>query len=558
MTGPRNEHTTSQSPETRRKPLTRGRYVLLRTSVRGGFLVLLIASLAACNAPENNDRGGSPAAQVGNVHFETSCSAAVEGQFDRAAALLHSFWFPVAIEAFNAVLEDDPNCGIAYWGIALSLWGNPFAAGPSPGAIEDAWDNGQLGLADTDQTERERAYLLAVGELYRDASSVDQRTRMLNYESAMAQLTERYPADSEARLFHALSLVTTALPTDKTYANQLEAAAILEAELQGQPDHPGIAHYIIHSYDHPPLAPRGLEAARRYASIAPSVPHALHMPSHIFTRVGEWEASIATNIRSAETALSTNTIGSALHAYDYLAYAYLQTARDEAAMEIVLQTTSLGDGSSFPGSAIPARFAIEREAWIEATQLEVTPAPATPQTEAMTRFVRAVGFARTDDVQAAEGEVAALEALQEALVLMGDAYWAEQVEIQRLAASAWTAWADGRNEDALGMLRSAADREDATEKAPVTPGPLKPAREQLGELLMELEEWELALNELETTMAKEPGRYRAVYGAARAAELGGDTAKARQHYESLLEIAANADAGRPELQTARDFIDSSE
>jgi tetratricopeptide (TPR) repeat protein len=463
----------------------------------------------------------------------------------------------VAIEAFNAVLEDDPNCGIAYWGIALSLWGNPFAAGPAPGAIQDAWANAQLGLADSDQTERERAYLLAVAELYRDASSVDQQTRMLNYESATAQLTERYPDDSEARLFHALALITTALPTDKTYANQLEAAAILEAEFQGQPDHPGIAHYIIHSYDHPPLAPMGLEAARRYASIAPSVPHALHMPSHIFTRVGEWEASIATNIRSAETALSTNTTGSALHAFDYLAYAYLQTARDGAAMEIVQQTNSVGNVSPFPFSAIPARFAIEREAWTEATELEVTPAPATPQTEAMTRFVRAVGFARIDDVQAAQGEVAALEALQEALVRMGDVYWAEQVEIQRLAASAWTAWAAGQDEDARALLREAADREDATEKAPVTPGPLKPAREQLGDLLMEFGEWELALNEFEATMAKEPGRYRAVYGAARAAQLGGDAEKARQYYEALIELSANADSARPELQNARDFIESS-
>ena len=530
-----------------------------RTSVRGKFLVLLIAiALPIGCATAQEDSPDATAVEdvtaveeVGNVHFETSCAPAVGAQFDRGLALLHSFWFPVAIEAFNEVLAEDPDCGIAYWGIAFSQWGNPFAAGPSPDNLQQAWENIQRGLAVGDQTGRERDYLSAVGELYAEGTTVDQRTRTLNYSRAMEQLTENYPEDSEARIFYALSLTSTALPTDKTYGNQLKAAAILEEELQEQPDHPGIAHYIIHSYDHPPLAPRGLEAAERYASLAPSVPHALHMPSHIFTRVGDWEASIATNIRSADTAIRSNTIGSAWHAFDYLTYAYLQTAQDEAAMNVLQETDALGRVNSFAVAAIPARFAIEREAWPEATELEVIPAPATPQAEAMTRFVRAIGFARNGDPVAAQVEVAALEELREALVEMNDAYWAEQVEIQWLGASAWTARAQGRNEEALALLRSAAEKEDATDKSPATPGPLKPAREQLGELLLELEEGALALAAFEATMNKEPNRFRAVYGAARAAQLSGDTTKAAQYYARLLEISEDADTERPELAEAR-------
>ena len=531
----------------------------LRTRIRGRILALLIATAVpigcATTQEDNPDAAAvedvTAVAEFGNVHFETSCAPAVSPQFDRAVALLHSFWFPVAIEAFNDVLTQDPNCGIAYWGIALSQWGNPFAGGRSPDTLQGAWENVQRGLAVGDSTQRERDYLLAVGALYEEATTVDQRTRTLNYASALEQLAEIYPDDSEARIFYALSLTATALPTDKTYGNQLQAAAILEEELQEQPDHPGIAHYIIHSYDHPPLAGRGLEAARRYASLAPSVPHALHMPSHIFTRVGDWEASIATNIRSADTALRSNTIGSALHAFDYLTYAYLQTAQDEAAMDVLEEAASLGAANPFAVAAIPARFAIERGAWLEATLLEVIPAPSTPQAEAMTRFVRAIGFARNGDAVAAQVEVAALDELVETLVEMNDAYWAEQVEIQRLGASAWTAWAQGRNEEALGLLRSAAEREDATDKSPSTPGPLKPAREQLGELLLELEDGALALDEFEATMNKEPNRFRAVYGAARAAQLSGDASKAEQYYAQLLEISEDADTPRPELEEAR-------
>jgi tetratricopeptide (TPR) repeat protein len=535
------------------------RNIPLRSRIRGRFLVLLIAALlpiGCATAQEDNQDATAvedvPAVEaVGNVHFETSCVPAVGAQFDRAVALLHSFWFPVAIEAFNDVLIQDPNCSIAYWGIALSQWGNPFAGGPSPDTVQGAWENVQTGLGVGDRTQRESDYLSAAGALYEEGTLVDQRTRTLNYVSAMEQLTEIYPDDSEARIFYALSLTATALPTDKTYGNQLQAAAILEVEFEEQPDHPGIAHYIIHSYDHPPLASRGLSAARRYASLAPSIPHALHMPSHIFTRVGDWEASIATNIRSAETALRTNTIGSALHAFDYLTYAYLQTAQDEAAMDILGEASSLGAANPFAVAAIPARFAIEREAWLEASELEVVPAPSTPQAEAMTRFVRAMGFARIGDAVAAQAEVAELDQLRAALVEMNDAYWAEQVAIQWLGASAWSLWAQGENEEALALLRSAARREDATDKSPSTPGPLKPAREQLGELLLELENGELALVEFEATMNKEPNRFRAIYGAASAAQLSGDVTKAEQYYVRLLEISEDADTERPELDEAR-------
>src|SRR5688572_30871140 len=282
------------------------------------ILVLLLA------APQDHVHELSEA-QIGKVHFENSCSAAVATKFDRAVALLHSFWFPAAIEGFNDVLKDDPACGIAYWGIALSQWGNPFAINVrAQTVLEQALANVQKGLP-LAKTGRERDYLNAVAELYKDGATANQRTRLVNYERAMAQLSARYPDDSEAAIFYAAALDATALPTDKTFANLLKAVDILDREFAKQPEHPGITHYLIHSYDVPALAARGLAAARRYASLAPAAPHALHMPSHIFTRVGEWESSIETNLKSAEAARNSNVPNDALHASDYLAYAYLQT-----------------------------------------------------------------------------------------------------------------------------------------------------------------------------------------------------------------------------------------
>ena len=543
---------------------------LHRKTVGSRFSILPILALVtvAISAPitaQEHDHAstgaetGKPPEQLGKVHFETSCALAVAPKFDRAVALLHSFWFPVAIDAFNDVLKADPGCAIAHWGISLSQWGNPFGANHrSPQSLQEGWASVQKGLALGPKTPREREYISAVGELYKNGAATDQRSRVVNYAKAMDDLAAKYTADSEAQIFYALALDGTILPTDKTYTVQLKAAAILEKQYELQPDHPGVAHYIIHTYDVPALAPRALPAARRYAIIAPSAPHALHMPSHTFTRVGDWEASISTNIRSRDVAVATGGIAEALHASDYMAYAYLQTAQDQAAKLVwdraqeIMRTHS--GGNAWAMAAIPARYAIERNDWAAAKALKVHAYPAMPQVEAITHFVRALGFAQSGDAASAGKEIAELERLRNLGTQMKDAYWTEQVEIQRLGASAWAARAEGKNDEALSLMRSASQREDATEKAAVTPGPLKPAREQLGEMLVLANQPAQALKEFEETLTREPRRFRAVYGAAHAAQLAGDRVKARHYYQQLIEICKTSDTDRAELQEARKAV----
>jgi hypothetical protein len=419
-------------------------------------------------------------------------------------------------------------------------------------------------------TPRERAYIAAVGALYADYERVDQRTRVLAYEKAMAALSTSWPDDVEARMFYAVALDQSALPSDKTYANQLAAAAILDALAPTLPDHPGIAHYLIHTYDYPALASRGLVAARRYAKIAPAAPHALHMPSHTFTRVGSWQESIDTNLASAEAAKRERSVIEQLHALDYQTYAYLQTAQDRAVTRIISELDTLAQGMPtaradaapppagyYALAAIPARYALERGDWKAAATLTVRPS-AFPWTDALTHFARAIGAARSGQADAARADVAKLVAIRDALQPK-DAYWAEQVEIARLGAEAWVSFAEGRQADAIAMMRSAADREDKTEKAAVTPGPLAPARELLGEMLLDASQPAEALKAFEATAAKEPNRFRGVYGAAQAAALTGDRAKAAQYYKQLVAIAAKADAPpRPALAAARKYLGSDE
>jgi tetratricopeptide (TPR) repeat protein len=539
--------------------------VPVRRKSAGSWLRILsvLAIVAVPIAAQDHDHGamgaesGKPPEQLGKVHFATSCAPAVAAKFDRAVALLHSFWFPVAIDAFSDVLKADPSCAMAYWGIALSQWGNPFGGtGRSPQTLQDGWASVQKGMTIGAKTPRERDYIGAVSELYKNGATTDHRSRVLNYAKAMEELAGKYATDTEAQIFYALALDGTILPTDKTYAVQFKAAAILEKQYELQPDHPGVAHYIIHTYDVPALAPRALVAARRYAAIAPSAPHALHMPSHTFTRVGDWEASVATNIKSRDVSVKTNTIQEALHASDYMAYAYLQMAEDRAAKQVweraqeISRSHGMG-GNAWAMAAIPARYAIERDDWNAAKALEVHPEPSTPYVEAITHFVRALGFAHTGDAASARKEIAELERLRNRETEMKDAYWADQVEIQRLGASAWAARAEGKNDEAFSLLRQASQREDATEKAAVTPGPLKPAREQLGEMLMLAGQSAPALKEFEETLTREPRRFRAVYGAAHAAQLSGDRTKAHTYYQQLVEICKNGDAERPELQEAR-------
>lgn len=465
------------------------------------------------------------AGEFGTVHFTTSCAPGAAPKFDRAVALLHSFEFGASIQAFNGVLGADSTCAMAHWGIALSLWGNPMAAGnravPLLQRGRQSVDAGKRlgGYA----AERERDYLRAVGTLYDDFEHADQRTRIVAYERAMGELSARQPADTEAMIFHAISLAASASPTDTTYANQLKAGRILEALWPKQPDHPGIAHYIIHSYDSPTLAERARMAAQRYAIIAPSAAHAVHMPSHTFTRVGMWRESVDANERSMKIALNTGSIAEALHAADYAMYAYLQLGDEPDARALLDRLPGLaarfqpdaitgaapGSAGVFALAAIPARWALERGAWREAAALEPK-ASAYPYTEAMTYFARSLGASRTGDLTRAKASVDSLAAIQHRLTDKHEGYWAEQVAIQQLAAQAWLDLAEQRPDAALTNMRAAAVREDATEKSAVTPGPLAPARELLGDMLTALHRPVEAAVEYRATLHKEPNRRHAL------------------------------------------------
>jgi len=503
--------------------------------------------------------------RLGTVHFATSCTETAQPQFDRAVALLHSFEFGAAIKAFDDTLTGDPSCAMTQWGIALSRWGNPFAVGVRPAAqLQQGRAAVERARSIGAKTERERAYIEAIAELY-DQPERSQQARMEGYRDAMGQLSQRYRDDTEAAIFFALSLTAAEDLNDKTYASRLRAVAILEPLFQQQPEHPGLAHYIIHSYDVPPLASRALDAAQRYAQIAPSAPHALHMPSHTFTRVGLWQQSIDTNIQSAAVAKEQKATGEELHASDYQMYAFLQSAQDAAAKrlldslpEIAARFDPRAIASAAPPSAgyyaiaaIPARFALERGAWAEAARLEIRPSEI-PYADALTEFARVLGAARSGDIAAARAGVERLEALRVREAALNEPYWTEQIRIERESAAAWVAFAEGRRDEALAQLRTAADAEDRTEKAAVTPGPLAPAREQLGEMLLEFGDNRGALAAFETTLTREPNRFRATYGAARAAARAGDSAAARKHFAELIRICARADEpGRAALQEAR-------
>jgi hypothetical protein len=529
-------------------------------------LAVACTGLAARSAAAQAQTHEHPAPEkLGKVHFETSCRPEVAAAFDRAVALLHSFAFQTANKAFAGVAEQDPACAMAQWGQAMTIWGNPFGGVKSGPLLERGRAAAERGATLENTTARERGYVEAVLELYKDHQTVDHRTRTLNYERAMERLHKAFPGDREAAAFYALSVNQTALPTDKTYANQLKAAALLESLFATDPEHPGLAHYIIHAFDHPPLAQRGLQAARRYATIAPSAPHALHMPSHTFTRVGFWQDSIDTNIASAATALKEGSIGDALHAMDYQVYAYLQTGQDAAALKVVheapnvlakLDQSAMGGAAApvaglYAIAAIPARYAMERGQWADAARLQPL-ASGSPYVLAIPHFARAIGAARSGNPAAARADAATLAALHEKLAATADAYWTEQVRIQREIALAWIAFAEGKQTEAVAQLRAAVTAEDATDKAAISPGPLAPAREQLGEMLLEMKQPGAALKEFEAVLKKEPNRFRATYFAARSAAASGNAATAKKHFADLARIAAKGDTpGRAELEEAR-------
>jgi hypothetical protein len=531
------------------------------------FISALIAPLNQTVVRANEER-------LGEVSFPISCSPAAQTQFNRAVAMQHSFFFPETVKTFSAIVEKEPTCAMAHWGIAISQRPNPLV-GPFPGdVLKRGWEAIELARAASQKTERESAWIEALAAFYQDYATVPQRTRTANYEAAMARLSARYPGDAEAAIFYALALNEAADPADKTYARQLKAADILEKLELRYPNHPGIPHYIIHSYDYPELAMRGAIAAARCAQLAPSAPHALHMPSHIFSTLGMWQEVIGSD-RAAddETIAYTARVNpqaaadpakdpGRYHFLDFLTNAYLQLGEDQQAKRIVDARNSVAEYPAnfrYSGhtafAAIPVRYAFERGAWAEAMVLAI---PKTPfaQAEAITWFGRAIGAARSQELPKAREAVAQLGALKDKLAKANDAYWTGQVAIQEQAADAWLALAEGRKGEAVAAMRQAADLEDRSGKHVAMENRLSPIRELLGELLLEANEPAQALKEFETSLRNNPNRYRSFAGAAKAADRAADRALAKNYYEKLVSLAGNADTARPDLVAAKQYLAS--
>lgn len=495
--------------------------------------------------------------ELGKVNFQNSCSPVVQESFQRAVAMLHSFRFTETEKAFRDVLALDPSCAAATWGIAAILMSNPLTGvGPHPKWAERAQEAIEQGRKIGAKTPRERDYIEAVAAYYEDWMNRPEKQRQLNRARAFEALAARYPGDDEAQIFYALYLAATQSQADQTYATYLKAATILEQRFAKYPDHPGVVHYLIHVYDAPPIAQKGLTAARLYAGIAPAAPHALHMPSHIFTRVGAWSDSAATNERSAVTAKQDKESDEQLHAMDYMVYAYLQLARDDDARRVVVEGAQVTGSLRFVGpyaqAAMPARYAVERRDWQQAMKLEPGDS-GLPYTKALTHFARALGAAHSGDTASAERDVQKLIELRDALKAADNKYWTTEVEVSRLGAAAWTAWAQGKRDEALALMRSAADTEDKSEKHIVTPGRIVPARELLGEMLLRSDRPADALREFEASQTREPERFHGLYGAAQAAQQSGDKVKAKYYFKRLVEMADHG-TERPEFAKARTYL----
>jgi tetratricopeptide (TPR) repeat protein len=489
---------------------------MIRTSSAASIAVAAIAWISSAPAASSQEETDQ---RLGTVHFDTSCNETAQRRFDRGMRYQHSFWYRESKEIFEEVLKADPECGIAYWGIAMSLLNNPHNP-PPPSNLPAGLAAIQKAKAVGAKTQRERDFIDALLVFYTDYDKIPHPARVQAYLKAIEAVAQRYPQDDEAQLFYGITLNVAASPNDKTYSNQLRGAAILERIFNRQPRHPGVAHYLIHLYDTPSLADKGIDAARRYSEIAPSAPHAQHMPSHIFTRVGYWKESIALNTVSARVAKADKEPIDQLHAMDYLVYAHLQLGQDAKAREVLdeMKTVAGVNPAAFAGlyalAASPARYAIERGDWKGAAELQP---PSTPlaHVQAMTYFARALGQARTGHPELAKADVAKLAELRDKLREAKDAYWAEQVDIQWQVATAWVLYAEGKFDDALKAMSAAADAEDKTEKHPVTPGVPEPARELYGVMLLERGMAAEALAAFEATVKKEPNRFNAFAGAAK-------------------------------------------
>jgi len=535
------------------------------------------ASLAVlCPLAHAHDHEVAPGQKpeaLGQVQFEVSCNAAAQAEFNRAMALFHSFWFEPAIESFRHVLEQDPGCGMADWGIALMSMGNPFGWPANPKAMKSAAEAAAQAQRVGARSQRERDYIETLPAYFNDWETAPHAARARAFATAMGAVADRYPNDDEAHIYYALLLDATALPSDKTFANQRKAAAILEPLFKKYPNHPGVAHYLIHTYDYAGLAEQGLPAARAYGAIAPSVPHALHMPSHIYARVGNWQEMIDSNRASYEAAraeLSDEATGvgahDALHAMDYMVMADLQFGRDQAAHAVVDEVAAIRKvnvenfAAAYALAAIPARYALERSDWTEASQLSLSPPDMAwakfPQAEAILVFSRGLGEARAGKAQAAQSDLARLKQLREAMQTLALAYWVQQAGVQIDALGAWIALAGQRDDEALRLMRAAADAEDASDKHPVTPGNVVPMRALLGEMLLELNQPKAALAQFERSLERDPNRLRTLFGAGKAAQASGDRDAAAGYYERVKALGAQGDGVRAEVVYAREFLAS--
>jgi tetratricopeptide (TPR) repeat protein len=485
------------------------------------FLILAFLSTTFLLAQEEHNH---PAPEkLGAVSFPTSCNPETQREFNRAVALLHSFTYRPAEEDFGRVVEHDSHCAIAHWGIAMTHFHQLWDLPPSPADTSIAQNEIHRAEMLEEASDRERGFIHALSLIFKDASTAPYSTRALNYENAMHSLAEANPKDVETQVFYALALISNASPSDKEHRRQKQAANLLEPLYRELPDHPGIPHYLIHAYDNQELAARGLAAARVYAGIAPSAPHALHMPSHIFTRLGLWDDSIASNLAARSAAHQHGDTGEELHAMDYLVYAYLQTGRDQEAARVIQQLTAMpnlnmGDFKiGYAATAMPIRCIIERQRWSEAEKIVNPPDAAQPHVLAIAVWARGLGFARMGQVEDADKESETLRQIEGRLRASGNGYWATQVNILRREVTAWSAQAAHKPEQAAAILRGAADDEDGIEKLPVTPGPVIPAREQLGELFLEQGDRASASKAFETALVNAPGRRGALRGAAQAA-----------------------------------------
>ena len=547
-------------------------------------LVLLSLLMAALQLEAANNPAPGDLREAGKIDFAVSCSAAVQPEFNRGVALLHSFFYEEARRVFTSVAERDPACAMAQWGIAMTWW-HPIWTPPRPDEMAAGKEAVAKAMKIGGKTDRERGFINALNIYYNTPESsapaatgqschgpVGPRDRVVAYEKAMRQLYDQFPTDFEVEAWYAFAVLSTgyATPNDTTLSRQLEAAALLEKLWKQNPNHPGVVHYLIHAYDYPQFAERALPAAKSYAAIAPWVPHALHMPSHIFTRLGMWNEAVESNRASSEASRAyakmrnrDTTEAEELHALDYMAYSYLQEARDNKAKEIVgfaatVRKTNpeLEFSGAYALGSIPARYALERNDWNSAAKLAIPNVPhwsSFPFMEALIEYAHALGRAHTGDLDGARKAIARMQQLRDATKESKFDYFKQHLELQTQAASAWIAVGEGKKDEAIEILRRSAQAEDVLGKHPVSPGALVPIREQLGTLLLEMGRAKEAGQEFQAALKIYPGRFRGLYGAALAAEQAGEKQDAQRFYAKLAAQTTGSDAARDELKHIREF-----